>query len=677
MKFDRRSFLKGGVVIGASGAASMTPLTRVLLARSKESTSVDGFKPKFTPFKVPMPKPQVLQQTTLAPIPGSMDARVGSNAVFHGIAPEFFQNHPIHKAANNNPRENRWDRFTNGNGPNGEELYSLTMKEGTHQFVPNIDTPIFGYADTGANVNAKATFPGPTILARNGQPAVVRVHNQLPAETSVHLHGDHTPAHSDGYPDFYVLQDKTRDYYYPNIAPRTNQSPKYPQTDPRNNGEFEVSSIPTTMWYHDHGMDITGFTVSSGLAAFYLVKDDLEEKLISDGVLPEVYGEFDVPVALQDQLFHPDGTLVYDFLDHNGRVGNVFTVNGVAQPFFKVKRGKYRFRFLNASNARIYTLRLSTGQPFIQIGQDTWEFPKAISLQQFDLWTAQRFDCIIDFSDAPDICYLENVRQQDDGRCFDKLDPDNPTPLIKFIVEGNKTDTGISADVGTKIRPVNAITEDEICATREFEFVRRNGAWQINNTFFSPRRSDAVPLLNSAERWIFKNSSGGWCHPIHIHLEGHEIQKFNGKTPPQSFKGHQVDVSPLFPGGESEFFIKFRTFQGPFVFHCHNLEHEDIRMMHVFDPREKGQKSMNNGIRPHSSTDFEDQYGFTAEQNSGMPEEPNANDLLFNQEGDVDRLEDRGVGIPNTDFERGGQTMPPVKGKKSTNKKMRRRRKKK
>ena len=30
-------------------------------------------------------------------------------------------------------------------------------------------------------------------------------------------------------------------------------------------------------------------------------------------------------------------------------------------------------------------------------------------------------------------------------------------------------------------------------------------------------------------------------------------------------------------------FFKFRDFPGPFVFHCHNLEHEDVFMMARFD----------------------------------------------------------------------------------------------
>ena len=31
--------------------------------------------------------------------------------------------------------------------------------------------------------------------------------------------------------------------------------------------------------------------------------------------------------------------------------------------------------------------------------------------------------------------------------------------------------------------------------------------------------------------------------------------------------------------------MRFRDHGGPFVFHCHNLEHEDMRMMGVFDVR--------------------------------------------------------------------------------------------
>jgi FtsP/CotA-like multicopper oxidase with cupredoxin domain len=69
-----------------------------------------------------------------------------------------------------------------------------------------------------------------------------------------------------------------------------------------------------------------------------------------------------------------------------------------------------------------------------------------------------------------------------------------------------------------------------------------------------------------------------------MHLESHQIQKIDGKIPPMSER-FKVDTSMLGPNTEVEMFMKFRTFRGPFVFHCHNVEHEDQDMMFQFDPR--------------------------------------------------------------------------------------------
>ena len=98
------------------------------------------------------------------------------------------------------------------------------------------------------------------------------------------------------------------------------------------------------MWYHDHAMDITGHNVAVGLAGFYIVSDALEDDMIARNVLPEIDGEFDIPMVFQDQRLNVDGSIFYDFLDHNGRLGDIWVVNGVAQPKLHVKRRKYRFR---------------------------------------------------------------------------------------------------------------------------------------------------------------------------------------------------------------------------------------------------------------------------------------------------------------------------------------------
>ena len=155
---------------------------------------------------------------------------------------------------------------------------------------------------------------------------------------------------------------------------------------------------------------------------------------------------------------------------------------------------------------------------------------------------------------------------------------------MKFIVEGEPQADSATVDVGTPLRPHVPISPREIVQTRVFEFTRRNGAWQINKQFYNPDLANATPTLGTAERWILRNNGGGWWHPVHIHLESHQIRRLNGRLPGPADR-FKNDTVILDGNGEAEIFMKFRTFKGPFVFHCHNVEHEDMRMMFNFDPR--------------------------------------------------------------------------------------------
>jgi spore coat protein A len=301
------------------------------------------------------------------------------------------------------------------------------VKEAFAEMIPGIRTPVLGY---------DGMVPGPTFKVRIGQPIVVRQFNDLvDTELSTHLHGGHNPAHSDGFPNFYILPGKSRDYFYTNTVPLLN-------------GKADFSESPSTCWYHDHAMDISGDTLIHGLCGFYLQCDDLELSLIAGNVLPG--DPFDIPVMIQDRSFNADGTIFYDPLDHNGYLGDVYCVNGKAFPKLHVQRRKYRFRFLNGCYARHLELRLSDSRSFL----------------------------------------------------------------------GSAT-----VAAGTPLRPHVPVRPEEIIETRVFEFTRRNGAWQINQRFFDEFRADACPRLGSAERWILRNGSGGWWHPVHIQLESllHEM----------------------------------------------------------------------------------------------------------------------------------------------------------
>jgi FtsP/CotA-like multicopper oxidase with cupredoxin domain len=192
----------------------------------------------------------------------------------------------------------------------------------------------------------------------------------------------------------------------------------------------------------------------------------------------------------------------------------------------------------------------------------------------------QRADIVIDFNDAPKTLYLENILLQTNGRKPDGLAA-TPTQLVRFDVGGKPITGDVTVASGTALRPHVPIRPEEIKVTRIFDLGRSNGSWVINDKLYDPLRIDATIQRGAAERWIFTNGSGGWWHPMHIHLESHQVQSVNGQAPPiwDSFKS---DTTLLPESTSIEIFMKFRTFKGPFVFHCHNMEHEDMRMMMNF-----------------------------------------------------------------------------------------------
>ncbi len=452
------------------------------------------------------------------------------------------------------------------------KFYEVRIKKNpNHEIIPGMKTEIWGY---------DGLYPGPTFKVKHNEPAIVRFHNDLDVETIVHNHGGHTSSESDGsasvVPGQLIPPGQSRDFCYPNIAPVIN-----PLT-----GEQDTNDFACTQWYHDHAPDITGESVYRGLAGFYLLKDEVEQGLLDNYVLPNE--KFDVPLVIQDRRIAGNGSLIYrpEEDDFDGWLGDVQVANGKAQPKFHVEPRKYRFRILNGANARWYTFRLTTGD-FLQVANDSWLLPEAVRRQTVRLAPAERADVIIDFAGlAGSEVFIENILRQDDGRGPDELDDvveGAGTRIVKFIVDqplGPEPEATVEA--GNPLRDHTRIDVSEIKKTRRFVFEREDGRWAINERFFDPNRDDARPIQGRAERWILENDGGGWAHPIHIHLEAHQIQSINGR-PPAFHDSFKKDTVELGPDDEAEIFIKFRTFRGRYVFHCHNLEHEDMAMMAVFN----------------------------------------------------------------------------------------------
>ncbi len=238
------------------------------------------------------------------------------------------------------------------------DQYEITAQQATAEILPGYDTPILGY---------NGTYPGPTFRATRGRPIQVKFTNQAGRDLVTHLHGGVTPASSDGYPADIFANGTSKTYTYTNVQ--------------------ESAMI----WYHDHSHGETARTLFAGLAGMYVVEDPEDDKF----GLPS--GDYDVPLMIADRSFNSDGSLRYRVDLDRGFRGDTILVNGAVAPRMTVERRLYRFRILNASNARPYTLSLGNGRQMIQIGTDAGLLPRPISRTEISLEPAERADIVIDF----------------------------------------------------------------------------------------------------------------------------------------------------------------------------------------------------------------------------------------------------------------------------------------
>jgi spore coat protein A, manganese oxidase len=128
-----------------------------------------------------------------------------------------------------------------------------------------------------------------------------------------------------------------------------------------------------------------------------------------------------------------------------------------------------------------------------------------------------------------------------------------------------------------------ALGESNARLKRFFYFARarHNGqkVWVINGKVFSPSRMDAYPKLGSTEIWDLATDVH---HPVHIHLVKFKVLSRNGGEPPPTDAGWK-DTLDLRPGEVARVIARFGGYKGRYVFHCHNLEHEDMMMMANFE----------------------------------------------------------------------------------------------
>ena len=450
-------------------------------------------------------------------------------------------------------------------------LYTVTEQRSMARIVNGLDTPVYAY---------NGAVPGPMVRVPQGTRVKLRVRNQLPElhpafghrfDTSTHLHGSASLPQYDGYADDVTHPGDYKDYWYPNWQPAR------------------------TLWYHDHNVHTTAQNAYSGLAAQYHLTDAAEQELLPQGA-------YDVPITISDAMFAADGSLAYDDNSHSGLWGDVILVNGRPWPVMQVKPKIYRFRVLNASIARSVRLRLSNAAPLVMVATDGGLMPKAQPVVEYRHAGAERYEFLIDFSAyAPGTTIdLKNMSNPNN------VDYDHTNKVMRFqvVAESALPPDGPGSRTISRM-PSTLVSSEAMGLTESMSTGKVNlrlmrsdvtNMFQISGkTWHDVEDSNFQDVITVAQPdqvqvWEIENRSGGWFHPLHIHLVDFKILSRNGKP---AFAWEQGPKDVVYIGEDETVRLAMRfTLQkgggtssnagGRYMIHCHNLPHEDHDMMQQF-----------------------------------------------------------------------------------------------
>ena len=359
----------------------------------------------------------------------------------------------------------------------------------------------------------------------------------------------------------------------------------------------------SSLWYHDHHLDFTAQNVYKGMFGCYNLFDDKDTGDETTGLrLPS--GDFDVPIFFNDFLFDADCQQVFDLFNLDGILGDRFLANGAIQPFFNVKKRRYRLRLYNPGPSRWYEFalvrRYANSCRSGRSRSDGNLLPQAIQVTSVRVSVAERVDIIVDFGKINASRRLSGQpagagerswtdRQGAHPRSADRTDQPDRWPRCRT----DSVDPAAAPLLICATLPdpdFNALLARAATAkTRTWKFSRSNGAWTVNGKFFDENRVDAAIPQESEEIWVIRNPDDGWRHPVHIHFEEHRTLSRNGMLvmPNTQFNASvdyaRKDVVELNTNEEVRIFMRFRDMKGRYVMHCHNVVHEDHAMMVRWD----------------------------------------------------------------------------------------------
>jgi FtsP/CotA-like multicopper oxidase with cupredoxin domain len=408
-----------------------------------------------------------------------------------------------------------------------------------------------------------ASVPGPEIRLRQGGRVEITVENRLAQETTVHFHGIRLPNAMDGVP--HLTQ--------PPIAP---------------GGAFTYAfDVPDagTYWYHSHANSAA--QVGRGLYGTFIVEERAP-----------IAVDRDVVWMLSDWRLQPDGQIRDDFgslhdMAHNGRVGDVVTLNGRVPEAFRVRRGeRIRLRLINAANARVFGLRFHGHAPMIVAYDGQPVAPHAPPDGMLVLGPAMRADLIVDMMGRPGA----RLEVRDDyyrGLAYRLLDivydarplrerpPETPIALPANTLPEPDMAAAVRHEVTFNGGMMGqAMMRDRGMGGMDMMQMMRSGRiWFMNGVAMMGHTMEPMlTLARGRTAVIAMNNETTWWHPMHLHGHAFRVISRNGTATRHREWQDTVLVAPR----ERVEIAFVADNPGDWMFHCHVLEHQASGMMGIF-----------------------------------------------------------------------------------------------
>lgn len=415
----------------------------------------------------------------------------------------------------------------------------------------------------GANIPVLGYQPksllGPSFKINKGETVNILLQNNLSEHTNIHWHGLKIPALMDGHPDQLANVGGTFRY------------------------QFTVNQRAGLSWYHPHPHEHTGKQVFQGLAGLFII-NDAEEAALN---LPS--DQYELPLIIQDKRITENGITYNPSMEEvmAGYMGPSILVNGNDSPFTNVSTRFYRLRILNGSNARIYNLAWSNNADMVIIGNDGGLLNKPSAVKEILIAPGERLDVLVNFSGnaiGTEI-FLVNKTFSNGGNAQGKQE----FKIMKFKVSNSVLDT---FSIPANLSSITSVPSSSAVKTRTFEisnamehhgYAMNNGMQmrhRINGILFDSNRIDVSVSSNTNEIWVFDNSIGDEPHPMHLHGVFFQVlQRSGGRASLIASETGWKDTVLVMAGETVSVIVPFENNKGKYVFHCHNLEHEDDGMM--------------------------------------------------------------------------------------------------